>query len=71
MYEKKKLARKVAEEIFENMDYEFFLNIFKDKYNWFACLGISEDIYEKLAKEVNLQRTAIEDEKNKTKILIK
>ncbi len=57
MYSDKKLAQIILEEMFDKMDYEKFLDVFSDKYNWFAFLGVSEEDYQDLSLKVNLERS--------------
>lgn len=56
MYNDKKLAHDILEEMFEKIEYDKFLDMFSDKFNWFAFLGVSEEDYQDLSLKVNLER---------------
>ena len=58
----KALAKQAATTIFEKMDYEFFLNIFNDSFNWFGSLGLKEADYKQLSFEIKMQKQAIQNE---------
>lgn len=56
----KALARSILNEMFSKIDYESFLDIFTDTYNWFAFLGISEEDYKSLSLKVSKERISSE-----------
>lgn len=67
----KKLAKQAADTIFEKMNYEFFLNIFNDHFNWFGSLGLNEEDYKQLAFEVKMQKRAIQNEYDNIEVISK
>jgi len=62
----KLLAKNYFKILEKKLDSEAFLNIFNDKYNWFASLGLSEEDYQKIATNVKFYRDVIEKEFNDT-----
>ena len=56
MYNDKELARIILDDMFKKIDYDKFLDMFNDKFNWFAFLGVSEEDYQELSLKVNLER---------------
>ena len=38
MYNDKELARIILDDMFKKIDYDKFLDMFNDKFNWFAFL---------------------------------
>ena len=66
--ENRELAISVLNEMFDMIDYEKFLDIFDDKFNWFAFLGITEEDYIKISSRVHMERVTSENAKVLTKI---
>ena len=66
--ENRKLAISILNEMFDKIDYEKFLDIFDDKFNWFAFLGITEEDYKNISSRVHTERVISEKEKVLTKI---
>lgn len=56
MSSEKELAQTILNLMFDKIDYEKFLDVFNDKYNWFAFLGVSEEDYQDLSSKVYLER---------------
>lgn len=64
----KELAKEILNELVEKIDVDLFLDVFKDKYNWFGHLGLEEEAYKELSLKVNIER---ETNNSKPKQLIK
>ena len=61
------LAREVVNELVKKIGLDLFLDIFKDRYNWFAALGLPEKDYHELSLMVNEERICDDKKKILTK----